>query len=502
MRHSRLVLATAGLLVAAACDTPDPTTVSPELDAPTADAKFNREGFRTTRPAQAALAAGIPGELIPLATAGDVMPGSGEQLDGIPDGIGSFGDGRYMNSYMNHEISGGAKVSAFEIDSKTGKIVDHYYPIDGSEGYNRLCSASWQDADDGFPGGAFFTGEETGDGIQLAIDRQGRVTELPWIGYYAHEQQVSVPGFTNDVVVVNFDDDGTSGGELTQDDAHSEFYMYAAKNSNGVLRGNGQLYVFATTEAEHVGDLAVGDRITGYWLPVPEAVALARTPLATSSDGNDRPPLDFWVDEPGRNVFDFTRLEDGFYDKVSAAEGGLPAVYIYDTGDATLGNPSDGYWDKWGAIYRMEWQDPSDPAGETTLTLLARSDGPSTGWASPDNGDMNAQGVIALQEDPAAGPWTRDEVKVFAFQRAADGSLVDPAGTEIITTVGSGCAGGGINGRCWETSGIEDASRWFGENAWIFDVQSKARIPAICPDCASDGQVLLVKIGGEFDFEN
>ena len=302
---------------------------------------------------------------------------------------------------------------------------------------------------------------------------------------------------------MNFDDDGTSGSELTQEDAHSEFYMYAAANSNGVLRGNGQLYVFASTEAEHVGDLSVGDRITGYWLPVPEAVALARTPLATSSDGNDRPPLDFWVDEPGRNVFDFTRLEDGFYDKVSAAEGGLPAVYIYDTGDATLGNPVDGYWDKWGAIYRMEWQDPSDPAGETTLTLLARSDGPSTGWASPDNGDMNAQGIIALQEDPAAGPWTRDEVKVFAFQRAADGSLVDPAGTEIITTVGSSCAGGGgINGRCWETSGIEDVSRWFGENAWIFDIQSKARIPAICPDCASDGQVLLVKIGGAFGFEN
>jgi hypothetical protein len=497
MRDSRLVLTIAGLLIVAACDNPDPSTVSPELEAPTADAKMNRPGFRTTRPAQAALVAGIPGEMIPLATAGDFMPGSGEQLDGIPDGIGSFGNGRYMSSYMNHEISGGAKVSYFEIDSNTGKIIDHYYPIDGSEGYSRLCSASWQDADDGFPGGAFFTGEEFDAGVQLAIDRQGRVTELPHIGYYAHEQQISVPGFTNDIVVVNYDDDGTSGGDLTADRSESEFYMYAAKNSNGVLRGTGTLYVFKTDEASDVGDMAVGDEVTGYWVPVPEQIALDNS----RDPATGKPPLQGFAWDNG--AFGFTRLEDGFYDKVSTAEGGLPAVYIFDTGDATLGNPADGFWDKWGSIYRMEWQDPTDPAGETTLTLLARSNGPSSGWASPDNGDMDANGVIALQEDPAAGPWTRDEVKVFAFQRAADGSLVDPAGTPIITTVGSSCAGGGgINGRCWETSGIEDVSRWYGENAWIFNVQSKARIPAICPDCASDGQVLLVKIGGEFGFDN
>jgi len=496
MRDSRLAFAAAGLLAVVACDTPEPTT-SGGVDAPVAEAKFNQDGFRTTRPAQAQLV--VSGELVPLATAGDVMPGSGEQLDGIPDGIGSFGDGRYMSSYLNHEIAGGAKVSKFEIDSRTGKIIDHWYPIDGSEGYSRLCSASWQDADDGFPGGAFFTGEEDGAGLQLAIDRQGRVTQLPHIGYYAHEQQISVPGFTNQIVVVNFDDSGTSGGDLTSDRSNSEFYMYAASNANGVLRGNGQLYVFTSDEVENVGQMEVGDEITGYWIPIPEEIALVQEDDPVT--GNT--PIQDYVWDQG--AMGFTRLEDGFYDKVSAAQRGNPAVYIFDTGDATLGNPTDGYWDKWGSIYRMEWQDPTDPSGATTLTLLGRSDGPGTEgsptWASPDNGDMNAQGVIALQEDPAAGPWTRDEVKVWAFQRASDGSLVDPVGTEIISTVGSGCNGGGINGRCWETSGIEDVSRWYGDNAWIFDVQSKGPVPGgICPDCASDGQLLLVKIGGEFGF--
>lgn len=494
MRLRRLAVLAAGLLALQACETEEPTPLSP-VEANFAKGGQQGPGFRTTQPAQAELL--VSGELIPLATSGDAMPGSGERLVGIPDGIGSFGNGRYMSSFLNHEISGAARVSKFTIDTKKGTVVDHFYPIDGSEGYSRLCSASWNDADDGFPGGAFFTGEETGDGIQLALDRQGRVTELPHIGYYAHEQQIAVPGFRTDVVVVNFDDDGTSGGELSQEDAHAEFYMYAARNANGVLRGTGQLYVFASDDAAHVGELSVGQTITGHWMPVPEEVALQRWPLATSSDGNLRPPLDFWVDDPAHKSFDFTRLEDGFHDKVSAAQGGLPAVYIYDTGDATLGNPTDGYWDKWGSIYRMEWQDAGDPAGATTLTLLARSDGPSAGWASPDNGDMNADGVIALQEDPAAGPWTRDEVAVWAFQRAPDGSLMDPAGTPVIQTNGSSCASAGS---CWETSGIEDVSRWFGPNAWIFDVQSKDPRPD-CPECVTDGQLLLVKIGGEFGFD-
>ena len=226
-------------------------------------------------------------------------------------------------------------------------------------GYSRLCSASWSDADDGFPGGYFFTGEEQSNGIQLAIDAQGRVTEMPHVGYYAHEQQVSIPGFQNAVVLVNFDDDGTSVSgcsELCTEDAESEFYMYVAQNSNKALRGDGRLYVFTSDEADNVGDLSVGQTISGYWIPVPEAVALDRGPDPSTG----KPPLDEWVDDPAHDAFDFTRLEDGFYDKVSA-QYGEPAVYIFDTGDDDLG--ISGYWDKWGSIYRMSWADPTDPRG-------------------------------------------------------------------------------------------------------------------------------------------
>lgn len=493
MQHlSKLAVLTAGLLLAAACDEPQATSVAdPQPDF----ARYGAEGFRTSQPLQAELL--VDGDLIALATSGDVMPGSGERLVGIPDGIGSFGKGRYMQSYLNHEISGAARVSKFTIDTKTGLIVYHDYTIDGTEGYSRLCSASWNDAGDGFPGGYFFTGEETSDGIQLAIDRRGNVIEMPHLGYYAHEQQISVPGFTGKTVVVNFDDDGTSGPDLSTEDAESELYMYVARNSWGVLDGFGSLYVFRSDVegVDNVGDMTEGQTIAGSWIPVPEEVALDRGP----DPATGKPPLDDWVDDPGHDAFDFTRLEDGFYDKVSAAEDGNPAMYFFDTGDPTLGTPADGYWDYWGAIYRMEWADPSDPAGTTYLTLVARSSGPGAGWASPDNGDMNADGVIMLQEDKAADPWTQDEARIFAFQRASNGMLVDPAGTVVAQTLGSDCLGDS-GGACWETSGIEDASDWFGENSWIFDVQSK--LPrADCPECVTDGQLLIMKVGGEFDFD-
>ncbi|MEZ4425540.1 MAG: hypothetical protein R3E98_19235 [Gemmatimonadota bacterium] len=164
----------------------------------------------------------MPGTLKPLATAGDILPG-GQQLVGIPDGIGVWGRDRF-NLYLNHEISGAARVSRFTVDVKNADITDHEYTLDGSEGYSRLCSAEWVDNRDGFGGGYFFTGEEQDDGLQLAIDRKGNVTELPWLGLYAHENQISVRRLPGHTVVLNFDDNGGSG--VGRAGAESELYMY------------------------------------------------------------------------------------------------------------------------------------------------------------------------------------------------------------------------------------------------------------------------------------
>ena len=446
--------------------------------------KKNKDTFITSKDAKLELL--VSGDLTPFANAGEIMPG-GEVLVGIPDGLGAYG-GRYLNLLMNHEISssaGNSGVSRFLIDTHSREIVEHEYVIDGSEGYSRLCSAEWMDARDGFPQGAFFTGEEDGAGVQLAIDRQGNVTEMPWLGYYAHENQISVPGFRGSVVLVNFDDAGTSGSSPDPDPdngSNSELYMYVAPNSNGALRGNGQLYVFNSPDALNVGELVPGQTIAGDWTPVPESVAL--DPNGTQD----------WVDVNPH--FSFARLEAGFIDRL--ADRGEPAIYFYDTGDDDLTNSSGAFWDDWGSIYRLSWADPHDPAGTVHLTLVERSTGPASGWASPDNGDMNEAGVVMLQEDPANGPWEPSAgarpPAIWKFQALPGGGLVNTAGTKIAEVNGGDCSPGADD--CWETSGIIDASEWFGPGAWLLDMQAHDTFEDIgdCPECVEDGQLLLMEL--------
>ena len=431
----------------------------------------SQDGFVTTTPAFAyGLLPGI--EIKALATVGDVMPGSGEILAAIPDGIGIWGGTRYMSMMLNHEISGSARVSQFTIDTKSAEIIDHRYVIDGSEGYSRLCSAEWVDARDGFPGGYFFTGEETDDGVQLAIDAQGRVTEMPWIGRYNHENQISVPGFPGHVVVLNFDDKGGSGRSL------SELYMYVGRSSNDVLRGRGTLYVFRSTDPsiQTAGQIGVGQTITGTWTRIPDAEMLSSAELQ-----------DF-VDAAG--AFQFVRLEDGFYDK---RPGRGASALFYDTGRSSVPNADGSPMDPWGSVYYLA-MDPHDPAGAAELTLLARSDGPDLGWASPDNGDMNASGTVMLQEDPANGPWNRP-VRIWQFQLSGDRSL--SSATAVVEAVDPDCPGAGCSDvNDWETSGIVDASEYFGPGTWLFDVQAHGKDVPGQPEQPENGQLLWLKVPG------
>ncbi|MCL7977693.1 MAG: PhoX family protein [marine benthic group bacterium] len=479
-------LALAGLLglalSATACE--EEATVPTTPVESTALLKKNKDTFITDKAAKLDLL--VSGDLTPIANAGETMPG-GEVLVGIPDGLGAFG-GRYLNLFMNHEISSSAgfsRVSKFLIDTDTREIVEHEYVVDASDGYSRLCSAEWMDARDGFPGGAFFTGEEDGAGVQLAIDRQGNVTEMPWLGYYAHENQISVPGFRSSVVLVNFDDDGTSGSSPDPDPdngSESELYMYVSSNANGALRGTGQLYVFNSPDALNVGELTVGQTIVGEWTPVPESVAL--DPNGTQD----------WIDLNPH--FSFARLEDGFIDRL--ADRDEPAIYFYDTGDDDLTNSSGAFWDDWGSIYRLSWADPQNPAGTAYLTLVERSSGPANGWASPDNGDMNEDGVVMLQEDPANGPWEPAAgvrpPAIFMFQALPGGGLMNTAGVKIAEVNGGDCSPGADP--CWETSGIIDASEWFGPDAWLLDVQAHDTNDDTgdCPECVEDGQLLLMEL--------
>jgi len=476
---SRTTVVAAGLLVAlglAACeDVQEAGTETPVAPS------FAETGFVTDKPLQARFGPGYTGTMKALATVDDELPG-GEQLAGTLDGIGIWGGQAKLKLAVTHELSvgpsplggtRGSRVSFMTIDTKSLSILDHYYPVDGTEQYNRFCSAEWVDAEDGFPGGYFFAGEEFDDGLQVAIDQQGRVTEMPHLGKYAHENQISVPGFPGHVVVLNFDDDGGSGEG--REGSESELYMYVARNSNQVLRGQGQLYIFKADDTDALpNDLAAGESLDGYWLPVPEDVA------------TDYLALEEFADDEG--VFPFIRLEDGFYDK---RPGAAPGAFFYDTGRGSITDPDDGsVIDPWGSIYHIAFNDPSDPAGgSATLTLLARSQGPDLGWASPDNGDMNASGQIMLQEDRANGPWNR-EPRIWRFQLA--GSSLDLGAAERVVDIVNPDDINGMSVYGWESSGIVDASEWFGAGAWIFDVQ--AHSVAAQSSRGDGGQLIYMKL--------
>ncbi len=428
-----------------------------------------------------------------LATVGDRMPGSGETFAPTPDGIGIWEDSNGVNLMLNHELSGVdrldggtdypfAMVAHMVIDPRERRIIDHSYVLDCSEGYRYLCSATWADTEDGFPGGYFFAGEELDiGGRQLAIDAQGSVTEMPWVGHYNHENQISVPGFPNHTVLLNFDD--TAAGLDRAGRSESELYMYVGSTSADVLAGIGQLYVFAPQagESANPSDLVTGNPIAGQWKPIPREVAM-------NPDGS---VIQAYVDSIG--VFEFVRLEDGWYDK----RPGLTAAMFNDTGrnERVLNSEGSGPSDPWGSIYYLKL-DPNDPAGDVSLTLLARSDGPETGWASPDNGDMTEAGTIVIQEDPGNVPYDRPP---GTWQMKLIGTTGVSEATRLIEVADPDCLD---DSDCdprvnrWEMSGIVDASEWFGPGYWLSSVQAHSRpVPALGL-AEQNGQLLLLYAPG------
>ena len=364
----------------------------------------------TTQPSQATLVS-RNGELVPILTVGDSVPSTngGTTWAPIPDGLGGYQQGSDLVLYANHELSssGGkdvngvtqfayARVSRLVLDPRTLTVKDASYVITGSEQYQRLCSATFADAGEGFPSGYFFTGEEstggTHDGMQLAIGKDGVVHELPWIGRIAHENLTAAP---------------------------------------------------------YSGALKVNEPIASSWIEVPNSAALSSAALQTT------------VTDLG--AFPFVRLEDSDYDH---RVGTKPALYFVDTGsESTLcnGAPCDAY----GSIYRLEF-DPTNPAGTARLILLARSAGAATGWSSPDNIAHNGSSLM-VQEDPANSTFAgQRSPQIYKFAPGPTGRL--GKADVVVSLTNPTC--NDVAGTCWESSGIIDASKWFGPGSWLFDVQA------------------------------
>jgi hypothetical protein len=434
-------------------------------------------GFRTSQPSQAT--ALVPADLIPLVTVGDTLPG-GLTWAPIPDGLGAYLSGTELVLFANHELSSSgvtdlsgqvqfpfSRVSRLTLNPRDKTVLSASNVLDQTGQYSRLCSATFADAAVGFPSGYFLTGEEsTGgvhDGIQLAIGTDGAIHELPWMGRYAHENQVPIPGFSGKVVSLGLDD--TRGA--------SELYMYVADSEADVLAGNGKLYVFASSAAANVAELQEGQDYAGRFVEVVNSAAMSSAALQ--------------VEVSRLGAFPFVRLEDGDYRR-GVGPDGTPAFYFVDTGnDQTFCNGA--VCDAYGSIYRMTF-DRNDPT-KVQLVLLQRSQGWQTEWASPDNIAVSRHSLM-VQEDPAHPSFARAP-RMYQFGIDRRGGLAS-RGTAVVELPNSNCVD--ALGTCWESSGIIDVSAAMGPGSWLFDVQAHSlAVPGLNLP-RENGQLLYLRIRG------
>jgi hypothetical protein len=435
-------------------------------------------------------------EVTPLLTSGDVV--GDYQMAGVPDGLGAYRAGDDVVLFMNHELTpqdetnlSAARVSRLVLDGVTGAVKDGDYVLDGTEGYWALCSATLVGPDEGFPALVFLTGEETvagpHGGIVLGIDAaSGTVTELPWLGAFRHENQVVVPGFPGKTVLLLTDDDALA----------SELYLYVADDPDGVLRGRGQLYVFKADAGATTADIAKGTRLTGRFVPIDETAAREATALQQA------------VEAAG--AFRFVRLEDATHDRVTPG-----AIYFADNGDdapPNLATPTGEPLWKNGRLYHMQL-DPSDPTVVSSLQVLLDGDD-GDDLRNPDNIDAT-ETTVMIQEDlnwynrswnldgTAGADAYGNPVRWADVEESAPGRVlaydVESGAVTVVARIDQSDAPDrlveiGYEGGAWESSGIIDASEFFGPGAWLLDVQAHTLVVPQFGGVDEGGQLLLLRV--------
>lgn len=427
--------------------------------------------------------------VLAIINSGDVLDGF--TFEGIPDGIGLMPrpDGT-VEAFVNHEQSRVAflaqadfidsSVSRLTLDS-SGGVVDASVAIPDSVGYIRFCSSFMAGPAEGFSSYTYFTNEESNDvltvppgapyGPDPALDpnRQagyvvvldpatGEFTQVPGMGRHNHENSVVVPGGWNPIAILSSDDTFSAPA--------SQLYMYLARNEQAIWSDTGTLWAFRVTHANGVpvnqtdafngandyGDIALGDDFAGQFIKVPRQIAAGQTDVAPQT------ALEQWSND--NNVFQFIRVEDIAYDRNNPR-----VVYFADTGERrAIADPATGRLMRGssstngpfpnGRIFQMVFK-ANNPRKVLSFSILLDNDlGGYSNLAvmhQPDNVDTSENSLM-VQEDSSQAPFSR----IWRYDFA----------TETWSVVAS------VNDQGWESSGIVDASAWFGDGAWLVDVQA------------------------------
>jgi hypothetical protein len=481
------------------------------------------DGFLTTEPPAIMIDPGAPAgsEVKAIISVGDVV--DGVLFEGLPDGIGitNGSESNTVDVYVAHEQTtvpffGEAdfqdgSVSKLTLNTTSGDslgaVLEASVAISPDDGYLRFCSASLAGAAEGFAHPTFFANEEANDivdvpagapygpdpalgsqrqaGYTVALDTvTGVSTPIPGMGRLNHENTVAIPGGWNPFVILTTDD--TFSGPSAQ------LYMYLANHESHIMQDKGSLWAFRVTRtdagpvdatdpfngANDYLDLQPGDDWQGQFIRVPKDIARGLT------DEAPQDALENWSND--NNVFQFIRLEDLDYDRSNPR-----VVYVADTGrtrvipDPTTGRMTrgpggtQGFADN-GRIFRFEINE-SNPRKVDSFSVLADGDAPGTEvfvpFVNPDNMGASTNSLM-VQEDA-------DDAKIWWH-------VFDDGSWTVVATV---------NDPDGESSGIVDASEWFGPGAWLLDVQGHgANVNEEVVDGVllkrESGQLMLMKIPG------
>jgi Bacterial protein of unknown function (DUF839) len=453
-------------------------------------------------------------------------PGQQYRMVGIPDGLGAHPNGNGTSTlFMNHELgftalsepvvggpqNRGAIVSKWILDQDGDPVAgrrayDRIYeentllgpaPVVGNEAqmpsqFARFCSGFLAGRAHGFDRPVYLTNEESSSpdtfdgngGLSVAVFNGGLHT-LPKLGRYSKENTVVQPTDGRRTVVIPTED-----GPATLD---NQLYMYVgtkdrSRKASALARNgldNGKLYVFRSLDpARNSERTFTGGSVTGEWVEIPDAEDLTDVELETASDA--------------LGAMTFVRPEDGAFNPNN------PNEFFFDTTGSSSG--ADDGVNELGRLYSLRLH-PSNPLRPATLSVVYNADAVVAAGGdiaiSPDNLDVSRR-YLMINEDGTT------ESRAVMAAKGRDGSIwrfdlvngpvgADPAtATRVAQLDPPGRDGVAVGPGVWETSGIIDASRMFGRDTWLSDVQAHPpTTPPVGPTVTvEDGQLFLMRPAG------
>lgn len=415
----------------------------------------------------------------------------------------------------------GARVSYFDIDRATREIVDAglaydtIYDANGDvatdtgflsndfDGFSRFCSAALFEPEQfgrgrGLEDRIFFAGEEDGGnfngvgGAEWALDpATGEIWALPDLGRGAWENVTVLDTGSRDTVAILLADDTSpfdADGDGENETAPLYLY-YGEKDPSGDFPArnglrDGKLFVFVSRNGDTTPEdfNRTGTR-AGQWVEIDNSPV----PSMTSEDGSTGydeygypTQRNLWTQAEELGAFGFSRPEDVATNPHNGSEAVLASTGVdtYVDGADTFGTMYIINTNFRNMSVRVKIIYDGDADEDRTLR-------------SPDNLEWADDGRILVQEDkaeddtldgePLFGPGAanaaeagivRMDKRGRALERVAviDRSVIlDPTTTGTPFDTEAGVIGE------WETSGIIDVSRLFGERGgslFLFDVQA------------------------------